>query len=171
MANEYTTRRARLGDADAIYLLIKHFAESGLCVMTPRPKEEIVREIDLFNVCAVGSRPVGCGRIKRLASVDDSSDISSFCMRKDHQKKGLGSKLLMSLIERSETDRIFVETTDPTTSFFEKNGFKIVGPLVDVFYGKISSDYKNEILKFPELCERFPHNCPGILLEFERHGH
>lgn len=161
-------RRAGIEDAGHIFDLINHFSKAGPCIMVPRPKEEIIRDINMFFVCEVKGKIAGCGRIKLLASINNSSVINSFCITEEHQRKGLGSELLKKLINKSKTRRIFVETTDPITKLFTCNGFRIIGPMADIFYGKIASDYKKEMEKYSQLCDRFPHNCPGILLELKK---
>jgi len=59
-------------------------------------------------------------------------------VRPEHQRQGLGSRLVTPILERADRDRIscYLETADPANvDFYQRFGFQVVDPALDVIPG------------------------------------
>lgn len=117
------TRRARPEDAEAIALLIEHYAAEGL--LLGRAREEIRAGIDRFLVAREGTRIAGCVALEsygpRLA------EIRSIAVDPASRGRGRGEQLLraaMAEARRRGYERVFAMTH--AREFFLRYGFRPV---------------------------------------------
>jgi len=114
-------RKARISDAKDIQNLINHYAAQNL--MLPRSLNEIYDNIRDFFVSENNSKISGCAALH--VSWEDLAEVKSLAVDSDHQKKGLGKKLVDKCIKEARDlgiKRVFALTLVP--DFFKKIGFK-----------------------------------------------
>lgn len=116
-------RAARRDDVDAIAALLAGYARMGNVL--PRPKSDIVRNMDLFRVAESGSTLTGCGALEIFTP--DLAEIRSLVVAES--EKGAGTGRL--LVERLTADakerghrRLMALTYVP--GFFHRLGFETV---------------------------------------------
>lgn len=134
----FYVRQGRLSDVDALEELIKYWAQVGENL--PRPRADIVRNIDSFAVCEREGKMVGCASL----FVYDSglAEIRSLGVSPEVQRQGQGRAIVEYLLARAralDIDKVFVLTRNP--KFFERVGFKLtsIGALPE----KILKDCEN----------------------------
>lgn len=125
-SSDMKIRNAGFGDVPAIYALIKENQENVL----PRSVCDIVQNIDRFIVCAAGERIVGIAAWEILPEVgkitDPSIELKSVVVAADHRGRGIGERLVRSLVARVSDfhpEKIIVLTFVP--AFFRKLGFRV----------------------------------------------
>ena len=149
-------RKATLKDAPAIQKLINDFAKSGL--MLARPISEIYENIRDYYVALDKGRLVGVAGLR--PNWDDLAEIKSVAVKKTHQKKGLGRKLIDACLHEGYqigVERFYTLTYVP--KFFQKIGFKEISK--DILPHKVWS----ECVK----CPKFP-DCDEVPLMLESKG-
>jgi len=116
--------KARIGDVQTIYELIKKFADKG--EMLPRALSELYENLrDYFVIRNDQDQVIAC--VALHVNWEDLAEIRSLVVNEDHQSKGLGSSLVKSCLDEAETlgiKNVFCLTYKP--EFFEKHGFRKV---------------------------------------------
>ncbi|MBB6729737.1 N-acetyltransferase [Cohnella zeiphila] len=133
-----TCRKALPEDVDALYDLIRGYAEQG--IMLPRSKEALLRHLDSFIVAEEAGKLIGCGSLFRLGS--DLVEIRSLGMAEGYKGRGLGTLIVDALI--AEARKLNVPKVMALTyavSFFVKNGFQVVDK--EIFPEKVWTDCVN----------------------------
>lgn len=148
----FYVRQGRLSDVDALEDLIKYWAKVGENL--PRPRADIVRNIDSFAVCEREGKMVGCASLY----VYDSglAEIRSLGVSPDVQRMGQGRAIVEYLLDRARTldiGKVFVLTRN--AKFFEHVGFKLttIGALPE------------KILKDCEKCRKHD-RCDEVAYEY-----
>jgi amino-acid N-acetyltransferase len=114
-------RKARIQDIKQIQDLINCFAKQEL--MLPRSLNELYENLRDFWVFHQDKKIVGCCALH--VSWEDLAEIKSLAVKKNMQKKGIGSQLIAICIKEAEdlgTRKIFVLTYKP--EYFKKFGFR-----------------------------------------------
>lgn len=117
------TRRARMGDVEAIAVLIEHYAAEGL--LLARSREEIRAGLDRFLVVIDGGEVAGCVALEGYGA--DLAEIRSIAVDPAVHGKGLGARLLRAAMEKARRRgyaRVFAMTQ--TREFFLRHGFRMV---------------------------------------------
>jgi amino-acid N-acetyltransferase len=118
-------RKAQIKDTPKIYELINRFAKLDL--MMPRSLNEIYENIrDFWVVLNARKRVVGCIAL-HIIGWDDLAEIKSLAVEKKHQKKGMGSRLILACLQEAlelKVDRVFALSYKP--DFFKRFGFRII---------------------------------------------
>ena len=140
---EGKVRKARISDAKIIKELIGVYAKKELMLF--RSLNEIYEAIRDYRVYDDGGKPLGCAALH--IEWEDLAEVRSVVVDPQHQKLGIGKKLVESCVAEAEQlglKRIFVLTYE--TEFFQKMGF--------FPYNKENLPHKiwNDCLK----CPRFP---------------
>ncbi len=151
-ASPFYVRQGRLSDVDALEELIKYWATVGENL--PRPRADIVRNIDSFAVCERDGKMVGCASLY----VYDSglAEIRSLGVSPEVQRQGQGRAIVEYLLARARTldiDKVFVLTRNP--KFFEKVGFTLTS----------IGDLPEKILKDCENCRKHD-RCDEVAYEY-----
>lgn len=125
-STEYKIRKAIIGDVKPIHGLLSHFAESGL--LLPRSLSELYDHLRDFFV--VEDRQSN-GKIMGVSGLgvcwEDLSEIRSLAVAEEHQKRGLGAKLVRACLEEAASlDLKKVFTLSYVPEFFIRLGFKEV---------------------------------------------
>lgn len=122
-----TIRPAVLKDALGIFDLIH--AHSGDLIA--RPLGDIIQNIDRFMVCETEGRLVGCASFQILPEIGfperASVEVQSVAVEQTFRRKGIGSKLVTSIIDavrRFQPLHVIVLTFAP--EFFTSLGFKAI---------------------------------------------
>ncbi len=140
-------KKAVIGDAKEIQLLIKHYADKE--AMLFRPISEIYENIRDFTVYKEGERVIGA--VSLHISLAELAEVRSLAVEPEYLKRGIGTKLVEAALEEAKgfgiTD-IFTLTYVP--DFFSKLGFKEVNK--DMFPHKVWVDCV-KCPKFPECNE------------------
>lgn len=115
------TRRARPEDAEAIALLIEHYAAEGL--LLARSREEIRAGVGRFLVVCEGSKIAGCVALENYGP--RLAEIRSIAVDPALRGRGLGAQLLraaMTEARRRGYARVFAMTR--ARGFFLRSGFR-----------------------------------------------
>ncbi len=117
-------RNAGFGDAEAIFRLIKSYPDELL----PRPVSDIVQNIDRFMVAERAGEVVGAAAWAVLPEIgkakQPSVEIKSVAVKKTLKGRGIGTRLVKTVIERIrefKPAQIIVLTFTP--DFFARQGF------------------------------------------------
>jgi len=113
-------RRAKPTDAEAIYLLIAHYAGEGL--LLPRAEDEVRRNISHFLVFEEKRRIVSCVALETYGP--DLAEIRSLAVDPELRGRRLGSRLIdfaLTEARRRRIARVFAVTHAP--EFFLRQGF------------------------------------------------
>lgn len=118
--NDFIIRQARLSDINSLYNMVNYWAQQGENL--PRPREDIVRNIQTFAVCVKDEEVLGCACLY----VYDSglAEIRSLGVNPMVQRQGQGRAIVNFLLNRAqrfEIKKVFVLTRNP--QFFSKVGF------------------------------------------------
>lgn len=135
-----TVRKAAPNDIAAIYQLLEAHAQNG--IVLKRSPEDIAFYLKNFTVAEADinhvGRIVGCCALRDFGN--ELFEVRSLVVADDFQGKGVGQRMVRSLLEHSCREhpgcRIFALTYQ--VDFFKKLGFEVV--LVDLFPEKIWSD-------------------------------
>lgn len=140
-------KKAVIGDAREIQLLIKHYADKG--AMLFRPISEVYENIRDFTVYKKEGKVIGA--VSLHISLANLAEVRSLAVDPEYLKNGIGTKLVEAALEEAKgfgiTD-IFTLTYVP--DFFSKLGFKEVNK--DMFPHKVWVDCV-KCPKFPECNE------------------
>lgn len=121
MLKGYTVRKARLPDVHAMHKLMNYFADRR--ELLPRSLSEIYENLQQFFVVTKGNEIVGTCAL--YITWDDLAEVKALAVASEHQGKGLGTKLLKTVI--AEAKKLGVKTLFTLTireSLFKKFGFK-----------------------------------------------
>lgn len=143
-------RKARIEDIKQMQDLINFFAKQDL--MLPRSLNELYENLRDFWVAVESNKIAGCCALH--ISWDDLVEIKSLAVRKNIQKRGIGSQLVLACIQEAKelgAKRIFVLTYK--TGYFAKFGFKKVK----------CSDLPHKIWAECINCPKFP-NCQEVAM-------
>jgi amino-acid N-acetyltransferase len=120
MSTSVTVRKARSRDIDIIYDLIRPFWREGLIL--ERTRDDIRNSLTRFRIALVDGTPAG------VISYHDYGkhlkEIRSLAVKRDYGRRGIGSRLVKSLIRSlmsPDSPKVFVLSYSPV--FFEKNHF------------------------------------------------
>jgi len=121
MFKSFKVRKARLADVRAMHSLLNHFAERR--ELLPRSLSEIYENLQQFFVVAKGNQIVGTCAL--YITWDDLAEVKALAVAPEYQGKGLGKKLLQTVID--EAKKLGVKTLFTLTirdGLFEKFGFR-----------------------------------------------
>jgi amino-acid N-acetyltransferase len=141
-------RKARMGDIEAIYALVNGYGREG--VMLPRSRAELYDALRDFLVADRGGELVGCAAL--TIQWDNLAEIKSLAVAREHQRRGIGRRLVRSCLaeaRRLGITKVFALTTTP--DFFAGIGFEPVSR--ETLPHKIWSDCVR-CPKFPD-CDEF----------------
>ena len=143
-------RKARIEDIKQIQNLINSFAKQDL--MLPRSLNELYENLRDFWAVEENKKIIGCCALH--ISWDDLAEIKSLAVKKNMQKKGIGSQLITTCINEARqlgVKKIFVLTYKP--EYFRKAGFRRIK----------HSNLPHKIWAECINCHKFP-NCQEIAL-------
>lgn len=125
-STEYRVRKAIIGDVKPIHGLLSHFAEGGL--LLPRSLSELYDHLRDFFV--VEDRQSN-GKIMGVSGLgvcwEDLAEVRSLAVAEEHQKRGLGAKLVRACLEEAVSlglKKVFTLSYVP--EFFIRLGFREV---------------------------------------------
>jgi N-acetylglutamate synthase-like GNAT family acetyltransferase len=107
--------QASPGDESAILDLLQELEGD-------RSKFDIAR----FYVAKADNNLVGCIRTKMFAG--GCLELASLAVHKNHQGRGIGSRLVEELLLKEAARPIFILTDSTKESFYNKFNFNIIGP-------------------------------------------
>ncbi len=117
-------RKARLGDVQAIYDLLKHMAGRGL--LLPRSLSNLYEMVQTFWVGEdEAGRVVGVAALQ--VAWENLGEVRSLAVREEEGSRGLGRELTRAVEGEAAAlgvKRMFVLTYVP--GFFEKQGYRVV---------------------------------------------
>lgn len=158
----FTIRKAKISDAKQIKKIIDLYANKGL--MLVRPIYEIYEDIRDFFVAEIDEEIVGCvaahvfGKEHRPGAEEAIlAEIRALAISENHQRKGIGRKLIEECIQdlkKLDVTKIFILSTKDSLDFFKKIGFKEVEKV------ELPQKIWQECIK----CPRFPYECNEIAL-------
>lgn len=111
--------------------------------------EHVEKNLSGFIVAIFEGETVGCAELY----INEIVELGAIAVLPAHRNKGIGSKLVDSILERAKglDDTLYLRTTNP--AFFEKIGFAILG----------DSEKKN-IWKGCMTCDKFD-ICSQVLMK------
>ncbi|MEN2994714.1 MAG: N-acetyltransferase [Thermodesulfovibrio sp.] len=149
-------RKATVSDVKSIHKLINEFAKKG--EMLPRSLNELYENIRDFLIAEEN------GEIKGVCALhilwEDLAEIRSLAVKKDSQKKGIGTLLVKKSLNEAKKlgiKRVFVLTYIP--EFFKKIGFK------NFDKSKLPQKIWGDCIR----CPKFP-ECDEVALIYEIKG-
>jgi len=113
-------RKARIADVKPIQLIINEYADKGH--MLPRSLNELYESLRDFSVFEDADGIAGVCALH--ISWDGLAEVRSLAVRKDKNKKGIGTSLVKHCLREADelgAERVFVLTYQE--SFFKKLGF------------------------------------------------
>lgn len=146
-------RKAKIADIKIIHKLINEFARKG--EMLPRSLNELYENIRDFFIAEDNNEIKGVCALHILW--EDLAEIRSLVVRKESQKKGLGSILVKNCLNEAKQfgiKKVFVLTYIP--EFFKKTGFK------EHDKSKLPQKIWSDCIK----CPKFP-ECEEVALIYE----
>ena len=136
MNSSITIRPAQPGDVDAIFELLELYTASG--IVLKRSKEDISGYLANFIVAVVNGSVCGCCAARDFGN--NLLEVRSLVVSPVCQGKGVGKKLVSSIIEKLDLERsvwrLFTLTLQ--VDFFKSLGFSVVEK--EIFPEKIWSD-------------------------------
>lgn len=148
-------RKALISDTKAIHKLINEFARKG--EMLPRSLNELYENIRDFYVAEDNKEIKGVCALHILW--EDLAEVRSLVVKKEEQKKGIGSLLVKQCLKEAKKlgiKKVFALTYIP--EFFKKLGFK------EIDKSKLPQKIWGDCIrcsKFPECDER------AVIIEFK----
>jgi amino-acid N-acetyltransferase len=142
--------KAKITDVPSMHKLINFFAERG--EMLPRPLSEIYEGIRDYFVLRDEGVLVGCAALH--VNWSDLAEIRSVAVAEDHQKKGVGFRLIKACLKEAGElglPTVFCLTYKP--GFFEKLDFRKVDKM------ELPQKVWNECYR----CAKFP-TCDEIAM-------
>jgi len=118
-----TARKATVHDAAPILALVNELAAQQ--VMLPRSPASVVENIRDFTVAEIDGEFVGAGALH--VTWTDLAEIRSLAVTPTAQKRGVGKRIMMELIEEAaqlQVAKLFAFTYEQ--AFFEKCDFSVV---------------------------------------------
>lgn len=118
-----TIRPARVNDAGAILKLVNELALQQ--ILLPRSPASVIENIRDFHIAEVNGAFAGCGALHVVWS--DMAEIRSIAIVPDHQRTGIGGRLMEQMVQEAEQmgiPRLFAFTY--AQGFFAKMGFAVV---------------------------------------------
>ncbi|MFN3241217.1 MAG: N-acetyltransferase [Planctomycetota bacterium] len=115
-----TVRPARVADVEPILALVNELAVQQ--VMLPRSPASVIENVRDFHIAEVDGAFAGCGALAICWT--DIAEIRSLAVHPDHQKHGIGRRLVDALVDEARAlgiPRLFAFTYVP--GFFRKVGF------------------------------------------------
>lgn len=146
-------RKALVTDIKTIHKLVNEFARKG--EMLPRSLTELYENLRDFYVAEEDNEIRGICALHILW--EDLAEIRSLAVKKEYQKKGIGSLLVKRSLREAKKlgiKRVFVLTYLP--DFFKKFGFK------EIDKSKLPQKIWGDCIK----CPKFP-ECDESALIFE----
>lgn len=139
-SDHFIVRQARLSDIDSLENMVRYWAQQGENL--PRPREDLIRNIQSFAVCVKNGQVMGCACLY----VYDTglAEIRSLGVNPLVQRQGQGRAIVEYLLYKAESyeiKKVFVLTRNP--QFFAKVGFT-----------------KTTIEALPEKIRKDCDNCP-----------
>lgn len=116
----YTVKIPSESDIEAIYKLIKYYADKG--VILERSIDDITFNIGNFLIAVSGNNTIGCVTFHDYGN--NLKEIRSLAVDVSHSGIGIGRALLEGIVKKINSEcksKIFTLTYRP--HFFEKNGF------------------------------------------------
>ncbi|MBN1531913.1 MAG: GNAT family N-acetyltransferase [Spirochaetes bacterium] len=120
MSSSVSVRRARARDIDVIYDVIRPFWQEGLIL--ERTRDDIRHSLDHFRIALFDG--ILAGVISYHDYGKHLKEIRSLAVKKEYSRRGIGSRLVKSLVrslKTADSPKIFVLSYSPV--FFEKNHF------------------------------------------------
>lgn len=114
-------RKAVASDVPQIVALVNEFASRG--EVLPRTPEEVRASLSLWVVAEEDGHILACGSLLFWGSL---AEVRSLVVRSDRQGNGLGSQIVLRLIEEArklEASSVFALTR--AVAFFERLGFHV----------------------------------------------
>src|SRR3989344_9288418 len=113
-------RKAKQGDLNSIYKLIKLGSEDGQVLL--RSKKELKNVLKYFFVANEGEKIIGCVSLEiyspRLA------EIRSLVVLKEYRKSGIGTKLVKRCLREARKQNVYeVLSITDKIEFFNRLGF------------------------------------------------
>lgn len=146
-------RKARMSDIEPIHHLINDYAAKGL--MLPRSRSMLYESLREFTVIEEAGQFLGTGALHIIW--EDLAEIRAMALRPDMVRRGLGRRLVQTLIAEAESleiKRVFALTYQP--GFFEKCGFRVMQ----------KEDMPQKVWKECINCPKFPH-CDEVATIYE----
>jgi amino-acid N-acetyltransferase len=135
---EVVCRKAQPADIEALYELIRGYAEQG--IMLPRTREMLREAMDAFIVAIADGRIVGCGSLCRLGQ--DLVEIRSLGVSEGYKGLGIGKRIVALLEQEAKAQGIpKLMALTYEVAFFERNGFTVVDK--EIFPEKVWRDCVN----------------------------
>jgi amino-acid N-acetyltransferase len=116
-------RSAKVSDAKTICTLINYYAEHDKMLF--RSLAEIYENLQTFSVAEENGVVIGCCALEVIWS--DLAEIKSLAIAPEHRSRGVGKKLVTTIIEQARqlgVPQVFALTLEP--GFFQKLGFSVV---------------------------------------------
>lgn len=145
-----TVRHAKANDIDSMLEIINEYARQGL--MLPRTKLSLLENLQSFIVAEEEGKVVGVAGLHVLW--EDLAEIRSLAIAESAKGKGVGKRLVLSLVE--ECEKLGLKRALALTyqkEFFEKCGFHVVAK--ETLPQKVWKDCIN--------CSKLPH-CDEIAM-------
>ncbi|ACI21303.1 MULTISPECIES: N-acetyltransferase [Thermodesulfovibrio] len=146
-------RKATVSDIKLIHKLINEFAKKG--EMLPRSLNELYENIRDFLIAEQDNEIKGVCALHILW--EDLAEIRSLAVKKESQKKGIGSLLVKKCLNEAKklgVNKVFVLTYIP--EFFKKTGF------MELDKSKLPQKIWGDCIR----CPKFP-ECDEVALIYE----
>jgi amino-acid N-acetyltransferase len=143
-------RPARTSDIKGIRQLIDSYAPQGR--LLSKETVTLYESVQEFTVAVEGDQVVGCGALHVLW--EDLAEVRTVAVAEDLRGKGVGHKILDSIIERAKNigvKRIFCLTFE--TKFFGSHGFEVIEgtPVEPEIYAELLRSYDAGVAEFLDL--------------------
>ena len=152
-------RRARTGDVRAIRRLIDAYTADGR--LLSKATVTLYEDVQEFIVAEQDAQVVGCGALHVMW--EDLAEIRTVAVRPDLHGSGIGSAMLVALLDRARDlgiRRVFCLTFE--TDFFARHGFTPIdeAPIDHAVYEQLLQSDDEGIAEFLDL-ERVKPNTLG----------
>lgn len=119
-------RLANLEDLSGIMTIIKPLEEDG--TLLARSREQLEEILRFITVVTHDGLIVGCAALLPIADDKTSAEFACFAVLAEHQKRGIGIKLLKAVCDSAKKQKIknIYLLTSRTHEWFSENGFKII---------------------------------------------
>lgn len=143
-------RAARTSDIKGIRTLIDLYAPEGR--LLSKETVTLYESVQEFTVAVDGNTVVGCGALHVLW--EDLAEVRTVAVSEELRGKGIGHKILDSIIQRAATlgiERIFCLTFE--TEFFGRHGFEVIDgtPVDPSVYAELLRSYDAGVAEFLDL--------------------
>lgn len=143
-------RAARTSDIKGIRTLIDLYAPEGR--LLSKETVTLYESVQEFTVAVDGNIVVGCGALHVLW--EDLAEVRTVAVSEELRGKGIGHKILDSIIQRAATlgiERIFCLTFE--TEFFGRHGFEVIDgtPVDPSVYAELLRSYDAGVAEFLDL--------------------